>query len=153
MKTPTIVQSQYHECDLAINSAVLRAIHEEIMHVKYDRKTDTFSSEDVPWWGIYIEDEHDEAKNGIEEPHYHLEIGEGEYRMHAPAKFATRYNDLESLDDCENIEKSPGWWRIHVWVPYGNARKIAEAVDAVYRKVMKDTLSEFFILASELLDD
>lgn len=48
MKTPTITQSQYHACDLAINSAVLRAIHEEIMDVEYDRKTDTFASRNLP---------------------------------------------------------------------------------------------------------
>lgn len=46
-------------------------------------------------------------KNGIEEPHYHLEIGEGEYAMHTPAGFVTRYCDYESLDDGKPSRKVP----------------------------------------------
>ncbi|MBO7717902.1 hypothetical protein J6S37_00175 [Candidatus Saccharibacteria bacterium] len=147
MEYPKVVKAVFDpEVDRPGNSEILRSIF-EIMHVTYDDATDKFTATYFRGkWGIAIEDRHDDEP----EPHYYLEVGEGNYSIYKRRTYRTKYCDYYSEVVAEaGITEGPGEWRIHVWVAsILDADLVAQEVSKAYKESMEKTLPDYCVLSS-----
>lgn len=149
MKRPNIIRAVFEPgMDCSINSMVLRVIY-GTMGVKYQKESDSFTNGAV--WGIAIDDRHDEGDEP--DPHYQLEVGEGDYANQNECKaYCIRYCDYHSTEDGE-IVTNPGRWTIRVWIPkdfHFDAYMVAALVNTAYEGTMIAVLPDYEILTSEL---
>ncbi len=133
MRYPKIFKSEFcPSMDKPINSKLIREIF-RIMEVRYLQGGFTAGSD----WRVTITDQHEDE----DEPHYWLEVGEGEYAdSYYHATFTAAYCDYHSmslqektLNDAEKtinhvvdsvaerdeegvIEEAPGKWHIDIWI-------------------------------------
>ena len=152
MKMPKIIRSKFEMgMDEPINTAVLRAAF-RLIGVKYIPALDMFSAGTA--WGIAIDDSHDVGDE--DEPHYFIEVGEGNYTEHECKTYKVRYCDYQTTetDDGEKcIMVNPGEWKIRIWVSRYVAvdpDEFAREINNAYNSVMITELKDYMILTSEL---
>ena len=101
MKYPKIRKALFNETpDTAINSRVLRTIFWEFRVSPQSHGTGNafpVLAYRPKVWGVCIEDQH----NNEAAPHYILKVGDGNFEK-----------------DCQERAYNPGYYTIHIWMPY-----------------------------------
>ena len=159
MTSPKVTKAVFEPgTDSEINSLFIHAIF-LIFGIKWSWKKQRFSGK-PKWkaWGAAVEDQHDENEK---EPHYYLELGEGDFKSLKKRTYCVAYCDYHSYGKKKKVKEgkttktvteakldlAPGKWKIHVWIPDKAkvAKKIAQRVSDAYSKAMDKTLPDYFI--------
>ena len=158
MKMPLIRRTYFeYEEDREANSIVLNAILEEILKVKYDPMTASFTSSLLEYpWIIRISDWHDDE----EKVHYKLEVGSDlssepeDFETHCA--FLAKYCGYVSiLEGGPSIIPAPGHYSIEVWLRDEEedalANLIAKGVNRAYLASLRKAFPYLYVLASNLM--
>ena len=154
-----LIRKTYFECkeDCEANSIVLSAILEEILKVKYDPVTASFTSSLLEYpWIIRISDWHDDE----EEAHYELEVGSDLSSkpddFETNCAFLVRYCDYDSnLEGGPSITLAPGHYIIEIWLsPKGEGALtslIAKNINQAYLISLRKAFPHLYVLTSDLI--